>query len=140
MAAASLRGGDVGRFSGAWLLGCYVLLSLAKILLAPLGISLLNRLAPQHKATQAVGLWFAGSAIGNGLAALLGLYWDRWPRQRYFALLSVLSLTAAASLLSRRRHMNWLTALNTSAASQPVMEKRTHTMTPASHPSLSPST
>ncbi|PSM32189.1 MFS transporter [Haliangium sp. UPWRP_2] len=136
MAAASLRGGDVGRVSGTWLLGCYVLLSLAEILLAPLGVSLVTRLAPQHKATQAVGLWFAGSAVGNGLAALLGLCWDRWPHHRYFALLAVLSLTAAAGLLSRRRHPDWLTALNTSAAPQPVVEKRTQAMTPASNPSL----
>ena len=136
MAAASLRGGDVGRVSGAWLLGCYLLLSLAEILLAPLGVSLVTRLAPQHKATQAVGLWFAGSAVGNGLAALLGLCWDHWPHHRYFALLAVLSLTAAAGLLSRRRHLDWLTALNTSAAPQPVVEKRTQAMTPASNPSL----
>ena len=140
MAAASLRGGDAGRVSGTWLLGCYALLSLAEILLAPLGVSLVTRLAPQHKATQAVGLWFAGSAVGNGLAALLGLCWDHWPHHRYFALLAALSLAAAAALLSRRRHLDWLTALNTSAASQPVVEKRTQTMTPTSNLSLAPST
>ena len=138
MAAASLRGGDAGRVSGTWLLGCYALLSLAEILLAPLGVSLVTRLAPQHKATQAVGLWFAGSAVGNGLAALLGLCWDHWPHHRYFALLAALSLAAAAALLSRRRHLDWLTALNTSAASQPVVEKRTQTMTPTSNLSLAP--
>jgi len=77
MALAGLRGGDLGRVSGAWLVGCYVLLSLAEVLLAPLGVSLLTQLAPKHKAAQAVGLWFAGSAIGNGLAGALGLCWDR---------------------------------------------------------------
>jgi len=140
MAAASLRGGDAGRVSGAWLLGCYVLLSLAEILLAPLGVSLVTRLAPQHKATQAVGLWFAGSAVGNGLAALLGLCWDRWQHHRYFAALAVLSLAAGAGLLSRRRHLDWLTALNTSASLQPVVEKRTQSMNPTSSPGLAPST
>ena len=140
MTAASLRGGDEGRVSGAWLLGCYVLLSIAEVLLAPLGVSLVTRLAPQHKATQAVGLWFAGSAVGNGLAAFLGLCWDRWPHHRYFAALAVLSLAAAAGLLSRRRYLDWLSARNTSAASQPVVKTRTQTMTPTSNPSLSPST
>ena len=138
MAAASMEGGDLGRVSGAWLLGCYVLLSLAEILLAPLGVSLVTRLAPQHKATQAVGLWFAGSAVGNGLAALLGLYWDRWSHHRYFALLALVSLAAATALLSRRRYLDWLTALNTSAASQPVAENRTQSMNPTSNPDLEP--
>ena len=59
MATASLCGGDEARVSGAWLIGCYVLLSLAEILLAPLGVSLVTRLAPERKAAQAVGLWFA---------------------------------------------------------------------------------
>jgi POT family proton-dependent oligopeptide transporter len=138
MAAASLRGGDVGRVSGAWLLGCYVLLSLAEILLAPLGVSLVTRLAPQHKATQAVGLWFAGSAFGNGLAALLGLCWDLWPHHRYFAALAAVSLAAAVPLLSRRRHLDWLTALTVSTASQSAVQKRAQTMNPASIPNLDP--
>ena len=58
----------IGLINGSF----YALLSLAEILLAPLGISLVTRLAPRHKAAQAVGLWFAGSAVGNGLAAALG--------------------------------------------------------------------
>ena len=139
-AAASLQGGDADRVSCAWLLGCYALLSLAEILLAPLGVSLVTRLAPQHKATQAVGLWFAGSAVGNGLAAVLGLCWERWPHHRYFALLALVSLAAATALLSRRRYLDWLTALNMGAVSQPVAENGTQSMNPTSNPDLEPIT
>ena len=140
MALAGLRGGDLGRVSGAWLVGCYLLLSLAEVLLAPLGVSLLTQLAPKHKAAQAVGLWFAGSAIGNGLAGALGLCWDRWPHHRYFAVLAAVSLAAAVPLLSCRRHLDWLTALAVSAVSQPVVEKRTQTMNPTSNPNPEPIT
>ena len=105
MAAASLQGGDTGRVSSAWLIGCYLLLSIAEILLAPLGMSLVTRLAPRDKAARAVGLWFASSAVGNGLAALLALGWDRWPHHRYFAVLGILSLGAAAALMRRRSPM-----------------------------------
>ena len=138
MALAGLRGGDLGHVSGAWLVGCYLLLSLAEVLFAPLGVSLLTQLAPKHKAAQAVGLWFAGSAIGNGLAGLLGLCWDRWPHHRYFAALAAVSLAAAVPLLLRRRHLDWLTALTVSAASQPVVERRTQPMNPTSNPNLEP--
>ena len=85
-------------------------------------------------AAQSVGLWFAGSAVGNGLAAVLGLCWDRWPHHRYFAALAAVSLAAAVPLLSRRRHLDWLTALTVSAASQPAVEKETQPMNPAPNP------
>ena len=140
MAMAGLRGGDLGRVSGAWLVGCYLLLSLAEVLLAPLGVSLLTQLAPKPKAAQAVGLWFAGSAIGNGLAGALGLCWDRWPHHRYFAVLAAVSLAAAVPLLSRRRHLDWLTALAAGAASQPVVAEMTQTMNPTSNPNPVPIT
>ncbi len=129
LAAAGLHGGDDGRVSSAWLVGCYVFLSLAEVLLAPLGVSLLTRLAPKDKAAQAVGLWFAGCAVGNGLAGALGLCWDRWPHHRYFALLAALSLGAAAVLVPRRRQLDWLTALSRSTPSQPAQDERGDTMT-----------
>ncbi|MBL9007203.1 MAG: MFS transporter [Myxococcales bacterium] len=118
MALAGLRGGDLGRVSGAWLVGCYLLLSLAEVLLAPLGVSLLTQLAPKHKAAQAVGLWFAGSAIGNGLAGVLGLCWNRWPHHRYFAALALVSLAAAIVLWLRRVLLDGLTVVDANARSQ----------------------
>ena len=56
MTTASLRGGDAGRVSSARLIGCDLLLSIAKILLTPGGMSLVTRLAPRDKAARAVGL------------------------------------------------------------------------------------
>ncbi|MFO0575325.1 MAG: hypothetical protein U1A78_15140 [Polyangia bacterium] len=140
LAAGGLQGGDAVRVSGAWLVGCYMLLSLGEVLLAPLGVSLLTRLAPKHKAGQAVGLWFASCALGSGLAGALGLCWDRWPHHRYFAVLALLSLGAAAVLLPRRRQLDWLTALNASASLQPALDERNDTMTPTSELNTSANT
>ncbi len=102
---AGLQGGDAGRVSPAWLTGCYLLLSLAELLLSPLGLSLVTRIAPPHRTAQAVGMWFAAAAVGNTIAGIIGLAWGRWPHHRYFAFLALLSVGAAALLLSRLRRI-----------------------------------
>lgn len=111
LAAAGLCGGDTDRVSPAWLVGCYLLLSVAEVLLAPLGIALLTQLAPVKKITQVVGLWFAATATGNILTGGLGLFWGRWPHHRYFALLALLALGAVGLLLTLLRPKNRITEL-----------------------------
>lgn len=103
MTIACLCGGDRGRISSAWLVACYALLSIAEVLLAPLGVSLITRLAPPKKEAQAIGLWFAASGVGSAVAAAQGLCWDRWPHHRYFTLLTLLALVATALLVRRAR-------------------------------------
>lgn len=101
LTAAGLHGGDTGRVSPVWLAGCYALLSLGELLLAPLGISLVIQFAPSQKISQAVGLWFTATALGNVLAGAYGLLWGRWPNHCYFGLVALLA-TAAISLVSRK--------------------------------------
>lgn len=106
MMAAGLRGGDVARVGLSWLGVCYVLLTLGELLLAPMGVALVTRLAPPELASRMVALWFTATAVGNGLAGGLGLLWTRLPHHRYFALLALLSLGAAAVLLRRLARLN----------------------------------
>jgi POT family proton-dependent oligopeptide transporter len=106
LGTAGLRGGDTGRVSPLWLSGCYLLLSIAEVRLAPLGLALVTRLAPPRIASRAHGLFFATVALGSGLAGALGLLWESWPHHRYFALLAFVSLGAAVVLLARLRALN----------------------------------
>lgn len=98
LSAAGLRGGDTGRVSAVWLGCCYLLMSVAELLLGPLGAALLTRIAPPHRTAQTVGLWYAAAAVGNVAAGALGLWWESWPHHLYFALLSMISLGAAVAL------------------------------------------
>ncbi len=102
---AGIHGADRGRVTPIWLSGAYLLLSVAELLLSPLGMSLITRIAPPQRTSQAVGLWFAAAAVGNASAGVLGLLWGRWPNHRYFALLALFSLGAAAALLARMRRI-----------------------------------
>lgn len=105
VAAASLRGGDTSRVSAAWLIGCYLLLSVAELLLNPLAMSLVTQIAPASRTGQASGLWFAAAAVGNAAAGGLGLLWGRWPNHRYFVLLALVSLAAAVVLFAQLRRL-----------------------------------
>jgi POT family proton-dependent oligopeptide transporter len=108
MELAGLQGGDEGQVSLVWLIGCYVLLTLGELLLAPMGLALITHLAPPERASRMVALWCVATAVGNALAGALGLPWTRWPHHRYFALLAILPIGAAAVLLARLR---WLERL-----------------------------
>ncbi|MFO0577266.1 MAG: hypothetical protein U1A78_24945 [Polyangia bacterium] len=101
MTLAGLQGGDTARVGLGWLGGCYVLLTLGELLLAPMGLALITRLSPPQKTSRLVALWFAATAAGNELAGLLGFLWTRWPHHHYFGGLALLSLTAAAVILTR---------------------------------------
>ena len=110
MVTACLRGGDVGRVSPLWLIGCYVLLSLAELLLAPMSLSLITQLAPPNQTARMVGLWLATVALGNALAGAVGLLWGYWPNHGYFVLVALTSLGAAAVVLAQRRSIDRLIA------------------------------
>ena len=98
---AGLHGDGTQRVSPIWLSGAYVLLSVAELLLSPLGMALITSIAPPNRTGQAVGLWFAAAAVGNVAAGGLGLLWGHWPNHRYFALLALTSLGAAVALFTR---------------------------------------
>lgn len=108
MLLAGLHGGDIARVGLSWLSACYVLLTLGELLLAPMGLALITRLAPPERASRMVSLWFAAMAVGNGLAGVMGILWTRLPHHRYFALLALLTLGAAAVLLSRLQRLDRL--------------------------------
>ena len=114
MTLAGLQGGDTARVGLGWLGGCYVLLTLGELLLAPMGLALVTRLAPPRKTSRMVALWFAATAGGNELAGIAGLLWTRWPHHRYFGALALLSLGAAAAIVKRLRAFQILLATSRS--------------------------
>ena len=58
-----------------WLLTCMTLLVSGELLVAPLGLSLLLRLAPPHLVGVVLGVWYVAGALGCWLAGELGAVW-----------------------------------------------------------------
>jgi POT family proton-dependent oligopeptide transporter len=93
---AGKAGGDVGRVSPWWIVIFYFLLSLGELLLSPMGLSLVSKVAPARLKGVMMGGWFVATAIGNKLT-MIGQYWDVWPHSQFFLLLA--SILLGMSLL-----------------------------------------
>jgi POT family proton-dependent oligopeptide transporter len=99
MAVAGLVGGDSGRVSMNWLVGAYLLIALGEVCLSPMGLSLVNRVAPPRSRGLMMGAWFVGLSAGGYFSGALGAYWGTMPHSRFF-LLVVGVLLGAAGLLA----------------------------------------
>jgi POT family proton-dependent oligopeptide transporter len=139
MAWAGLHGGDTSRVGLSWLSGCYVLLTVGELLLAPMGLALVTRLAPPQKTSRMVAIWFAATAAGNGLAGVAGYVWTCWPHHRYFVLLALLCLAAAAVLRLRLGSLEQLLARSLRASLQPPKERTAPMNPPGVSTNASPS-
>jgi len=99
MSAASIVGGDTGRVSPWWLLTSYFVISVGELCVAPIGFSLVTKLAPKRLLGVLMGAWFAAIAIGNLGAGLIGRYWSVWPHRWFFFALATTSGFAAFLLM-----------------------------------------
>lgn len=72
-----LAGSTQGAVSPNWLIGTYLLLTFAELLLSPMGISFVSKVAPPKYKGSMMGGWFAATAIGNYLVSIPMLLWGK---------------------------------------------------------------
>lgn len=61
-----------GRVSPLWLVGLFFLQTVGELLLSPVGLSTMTKLAPPRLVGLVLGVWFLATAWGNKLAGVLG--------------------------------------------------------------------
>lgn len=115
MVAASWAGGNTGKVSMLWLIGCYFLITIGELFVSPLGLSMVAKLAPVRMTSMLMGCWFISTAIGTKLAGQLGLLWNSWQHSRFFALLVATSLAAGAILVWQSRRLRAALSVGTGA-------------------------
>jgi POT family proton-dependent oligopeptide transporter len=59
-----------------WLIGTYLTLTFAELLLSPMGISFVTKVAPPKYKGLMMGGWFAATAIGNYLTSVIAAIWE----------------------------------------------------------------
>ena len=89
-----------------YLMGTYLVLTFAELLLSPMGISFVTKVAPPKMKGLMMGLWFAASAVGNYLTMVPGLLWMRVPLWANWAILAGLCALAGLIMFTMLRRIN----------------------------------
>ena len=73
---AQAAAGDAAVFASPnWLISTYLVLTFAELLLSPMGISFVSKVAPPKYKGLMMGGWFVATAIGNWLVSVGGFLW-----------------------------------------------------------------
>ena len=82
-----------------WLAGAYALHTVGELMLSPVGLSMVSKLAPAKFATMLMGVWMLTSAFGNFAAGALGEDWGTTPPVWFFLRTTIVAGGAALVLL-----------------------------------------
>ena len=86
------------RMSPLWLIVAVMVVTLGELMLSPMGLSLVSKVAPVHLRGLMMGGWFVATAIGNKLT-MIGVYWEQWWQSTFFAVLGGMALVMAVVLV-----------------------------------------
>lgn len=79
----------------AWPIVSYLIITIGELLVSPMGLSMVNKLAPYKYVGLCMGTWYLFIAAGGKLAGKLGLLWSRTTHPQFFTILVLTSLLAA---------------------------------------------
>lgn len=86
-----------------YLMSTYLVLTFAELLLSPMGISFVSKVAPPKLKGLMMGLWFAATAVGNYLSSIPGLLWMEVPLWANWAILMALCVIAGGIMFAMLR-------------------------------------
>ena len=94
-----------------WLISTYFVLTFAELLLSPIGISFVTKVAPPKYKGMMMGLWFCVTAIGNYLTSVIARIWGTgMPLWMVWGVLVVLCLLSAVFIFSIMKRLEKATS------------------------------
>ena len=91
--------------SPTWLISTYLVLTFAELLLSPMGISFVSKVAPPKYKGMMMGGWFAATAIGNYLVSVPGLLWMRIPLWSIWVVLIAICVVAGVFMFANMKRI-----------------------------------
>ncbi|MBO4955324.1 MAG: peptide MFS transporter [Muribaculaceae bacterium] len=103
-----------------WLISTYLILTFAELLLSPMGISFVSKVAPPKYKGAMMGCWFGATAIGNLLTAIPAMLWNVMDVALLWTILIALCLISAAFIFSMMKKLEAATADSAPAVADPI--------------------
>ena len=97
------------RTSAYWLIFTYLILTFAELLLSPMGISFVSKVAPPKYKGLMMGGWFVATAIGNLLVSVGGFLWAGLPLWSVWTVFIVLCLISALFMFVMMKRLERVT-------------------------------
>lgn len=95
---------DSSRVMPYWLMGNYLILTIAELFLSPMGLSFVSKVAPSRFQGVMQGGWLLATAVGNKLLFVGSFFWGRidlWKLWAIFIVCCVLSAIFIFSIIKR---------------------------------------
>ena len=103
---AQAEAGDAGTFvSPYWLIYTYLILTFGELLLSPMGISFVSKVAPPKFKGMMMGGWFVATAVGNMLVSVGGFLWGGLPLWVVWTVFIALCLISAVFMFSMMKRL-----------------------------------
>ena len=88
-----------------WLISVYLILTFGELLLSPMGISFVSKVAPPKYKGMMMGCWFVATAIGNFLVQIGGHLWGGIPLWVVWSVFMVLCVISAVFMFSMMKRL-----------------------------------
>ncbi len=88
-----------------WLISVYLVLTFGELLLSPMGISFVSKVAPPKYKGLMMGGWFVATAIGNKLVAVSGYLWGDLPLWVVWTVFIALCLLSALFMFAMMKRL-----------------------------------
>ena len=96
----AVEAGTASFVSPDWLVSTYLVLTFGELLLSPMGISFVSKVAPPKYKGMMMGGWFVATAIGNYLTSVASNLWGNLPLYVVWGVLVALCLLSALFIFS----------------------------------------
>ncbi len=98
--AKAIKAGTATFASPNWLIVTYLIMTFGELLLSPIGLSFVSKVAPPKYKGLMMGGWFVSTAAGNLLVAVGGLLWGSIPLWIVWSVFVVLCLVSALFMMA----------------------------------------
>jgi POT family proton-dependent oligopeptide transporter len=86
------------KVSAWWLFGTYAVVTVGELCLSPMGLALVNKMAPLKIQAFMMGGWFLSTSFGQKLAGLFGEAYAEWDHYVFWTVLIVCDLVFAGAI------------------------------------------